>query len=66
LQVAVIAAYMDRAEAVLHHAGRPQQDLVERRLLAERNGIDGAGRELVVDAPRLAGSLAGSHRIAWQ
>jgi hypothetical protein len=47
LHVAHIAAYMDLAETVLHHPGRPQQHLVQRRALAQRHVADGARREAV-------------------
>ena len=47
LHVAVVAAHMDLAEAVLHHAGRAQQHLVQRRVLALRDVLDGALAEIV-------------------
>ncbi len=48
LQAAVIAAHMDLAEAVLHHAGRAQQHLVQRRVLALRRVLDGGTAEVVL------------------
>jgi hypothetical protein len=47
LQVAVVAAHMKLAEAVLRHAGRAQDHLVDRRLLAQRDGLDDAAREVI-------------------
>ena len=47
LHVAVIAAHVDLAETVLHHAGRAQQHLVEGRVLALRDVLDGALAEVV-------------------
>ena len=48
LQAAVVAAHMDLAEAVLHHAGRAQQHLVQRRVLALRGVLDGGAAEVVL------------------
>ncbi len=58
LQIGMIAAHVDRAERILHDAGRLQQHLIERRRIAERQLLDrflvdhvlaraNAGRELV-------------------
>ena len=47
LHVAVLAAHMDLAETVLHHAGRAQQHLVQRCVLALRDVRDGALAEVV-------------------
>ena len=47
LQAAMVAADMDLAEAVLHDAGRPQQHLVERGVLAERRVADRRLAEIV-------------------
>ena len=47
LDVAVIAAHVDLAEAVLDDAGRAQQHLVQGRALAQRDVADGALAEVV-------------------
>ena len=47
LHVAVVAAHVDLAETVLHHAGRAQQHLVEGRILALRDVLDDALAEVV-------------------
>ena len=66
LQVAVVAADMDLAEAVLHHAGRAQQHLVERRILALRDGLDGGAAEVVARWRRgWAGSSCAPRRAGW-
>ena len=43
----MVAAHMDLAEAVLHDAGRAQQYLVERGILAERRVADRRLAEIV-------------------
>ena len=47
LHVAVVAAHVDLAETVLHHAGRAQQHLVQGRVLALRDVLDDAVAEIV-------------------
>ena len=51
LQVPVLAADMDVAEAVLHHARRLQQHLVERLVGAARQRLDRAAIDLVLARP---------------
>ena len=48
LHVAVIAADVQLAVRVLHYAGRLQQDLVERRRIAERQAFDRLGVDHVL------------------
>ncbi len=43
----MLAAQMDLTETVLRRAGRLQQNLVQRRVAALRNGLQRLGREAV-------------------
>ena len=54
LQVPVFAADMDVAEAVLHHARRLQQHLVERLVGAARQRLDRAAIDFVLARPEPA------------
>ena len=51
LQIAVISADVNLAEAVLHHARRPQQDLAERSVLSLGDVFDGGAAEIVARRP---------------
>ena len=61
LQVAVVAAHVDLAETVLHHARRAQQHLVQGRVLAQRHVLD-EGLGEVVDGGAETG-LDGAARL---
>jgi hypothetical protein len=60
LQAAMVAAHVDLAEPVLHHAGRAQQHLIERRVLALRRVGNGSPAEIV-----LGGTEAWQNRAAF-
>ena len=49
---------MDLAIGILRHAGRLQQGLVERRVVALRQGFDGAAAELVGGGAQVGLDLA--------
>ena len=54
LQIPVLAAHMDVTEAVLHHARRLQQHLVERLVGAARQRLDRAAIDFVLARPEPA------------
>lgn len=47
MHVGMIIAQMELAEAVLRHARRPEQNLVERRVVPLRNGFQRIASEIV-------------------
>ena len=61
LHVGVLAAQMDLTEAVLCHAGRLQQHLVQRRVLALRDVLQRLGREVIGAGPEARLDLLAGH-----
>ena len=47
LHIGMLAAHMDLAETVLRDAGHLQQDLVQRRVFALRDGLQRLGAEVI-------------------